>query len=105
MAASPLRAKRVNFISVGGAAKYRTKYKQQWEEDFPFASSSMQCEYSFLCRVCYKDFSCRHKGKADVRRHEKCAEHQTKVQSSAGSSRLQDMGFVPAGIPLDTQVY
>ena len=30
-----------------------------------------------------------------MRRHEKCAEHHAKVRSNAGSSKLQDMGFVP----------
>ena len=33
MAASPPKAKRVKYSSVGGAAKYGTKYKQQWEEE------------------------------------------------------------------------
>lgn len=99
--ASLPRAKR----ACDGAARYGTKYKQQWEAEFPFVSRSMQCETSFFCRVCCKDVSCRHQGKADVRRHEKSSEHHAKARSSAGTSRLQDIGFVPVGTPLDTQVY
>ena len=96
--------KRVKFSSVGCASKYGTNYKQQQEEELPFVSCSMQSEYSFLCWVSCKDVSCRYQGKAELRRHEKCAEHQIEVRSSAGSSR-PTVGFVPVGTPLDTQVY
>ena len=107
-AASPPRKR----SKITGAAKYGTKYQQKWEEgiteegitEFTFVSRSTTSEYSFLCRTCCKDVSCQHPGKADVRRHEKSGEHQARVRSTAGSSSLQQLGFVPIGTQLDSQV-
>ena len=101
---SPPPAKKPK-AAVSGAATYSCKYKPEWEVEFPFvAQSPSSSSGNFFCRVCKKEISCRHQGKADVRRHEKGNEHQRIVRGGEGCSRLDQFGFVPIGTALDTQV-
>ena len=88
-----------------GAAVYGTKYNCDWESNFPFISRGKHDKtYSFYCKVCHKDVSCRHQGISDVKRHEKSSNHVTSVKSLEGSSRLDSMGFVPLRSAISTQV-
>jgi len=51
-----------------GVAVYGIKYNSDWESNFPFISRG-KCDkiYSFYCKVCHKDVSCRHQGISETR--------------------------------------
>ena len=92
-------------ISLCGAAAYGTKYNKDWGSKFPFISrGKVDSVYSFYCKVCQKDVSCRHQGICDVKRHEQCTSHVNRLKSMENNSRLDNMGFVPIGSAIDTQV-
>ena len=100
---SPPRPKKPK--SLCGAAAYGTKYNKDWESKFPFISrGKIDSVYSFYCKVCQKDISCRHQGVSDVKRHEQCRSHISLLKSMESNSRLDKMGFVPVGSAIDTQV-
>ena len=66
---SPPSSKR---FRLSGAATYGIKFNSEWTAQYPFISKGHQDPvYSFYCQVCQKNFSCRHQGIADVRRHSK----------------------------------
>lgn len=89
-----------------GAATYGTRFKPEWMSQFPFLTEGhLDPEYSFYCKVCQKDISCRHQGIADVRRHERCKSHIDNVSAVEHSSRLTTHGFVPVGSAIDKQVF
>ncbi len=81
--------------SVAGAASYGSKYNEEWESEFPFVSRGRGYDkvYSFYCKVCEKDVSCRHQGIADLKRHEKSGGHHSKVVVTRTNSRLEDIGY------------
>ena len=100
---TPPRSKKPR--SLCGAAAYGTKYNKDWESKFPFISrGTIDATYSFYCKICQKDVSCCHQGVTDVKRHEQCSIHVNRVKSLENNSRLDKMGFVPVGSPIDTQV-
>ena len=64
--ATPPRSKKAK-VALSGAARYSTKFNADWRSEFPFVSSASDgSEFSFYCKVCTKDFSCHHQGKADM---------------------------------------
>ena len=68
---------------VVSAAAYGTKYNSDWESNFLFISRGKEDKvYSFYCKLCQKDVSCRHQG--DVKRHEKSNNHAIRVKSLDG---------------------
>jgi len=90
---------------LSGAASYGTKFTSEWTGLFPFISKGQKDPvYSFYCRVCQKDVSCRHQGIADVRRHAKSGSHTSIASIARSNSSLTSMGFVPVGSAIDTQV-
>jgi len=90
---------------LAGAATYGTKFKEDWMNEFSFVIKGHQDPvYSFHCKVCQKDVSCRHQGIADIRRHEKSKGHSDNVAAVLSTSRLSTMRFVSVGSAVDKQV-
>ena len=82
-------------LSIAGAATYRTKFKETWKNEFPFVTEGQQDPvYSFHCKICQKDISCRHHWIADVRRHERSKSHIDNVAAVKTTSCLKSLGFV-----------
>ena len=95
----------IMLLDSSGAATYRTKFKLEWISEFPFITEGHQDPvYSFFCQVCKKDVGCRHRGIADVRRHERCKSHSDNLSAVQSNSQLTSMGFVPVGSSIDNQV-
>ena len=98
---NPKRAKAAR----SGAARYNCRYNEDWKKDFPFIErGKTDRQHSFYCKMCKKDVSCSHQGKADVKRHEKSSCHAKNVSVIEQNALLVTMGFVPRQSMLEKKV-
>ena len=91
---TPPRPKKAT--SLTGAATYGTKYNPAWQKEYPFVSCEQKDQvYSFYCKICQKDVSCRHQEITDGKRHENLSGHSSRVKSLQSNKELSAMRFIP----------
>ena len=71
-AVSPKRKKTNTHV---GAARYRSKFKSEWEHIYPVKAVKND-QYSFHCIPCMKNIKCDHQGITDVKAHCKTEAHK-----------------------------
>ena len=84
-----------------GAAKYRTKFHQEWTKLYPFVQEVYDNPYKFQCTVCMRQVACDHQGKRDIERHMEKAMHQANLKQMKSQ---KNPGFHLESSPISEQV-